>query len=71
MTPLAPLALARLGAIRVALSASDACLRLQRCAPSPPSGGPQAISMAEIQQGRLIQDLTGSWKSAPSTTKPN
>ena len=37
-------------------------LRLPRSAPAPPSGGTQATSAAEIQQGRPIQDLTDSWK---------
>ena len=46
-----------LGAILVPLSAPDACLRLQRCAPSPPSGGLDENRVAEIQQGRPDPNL--------------
>src|SRR3954453_19418340 len=57
MTPLAPLALARLGAILVPLSAPDACLRLQRCAPSPPRGGLQELRVHGIADGELGSDI--------------
>src|SRR4051812_20124118 len=58
MTPLAPLALARSGAILVPLSAPDACLRLQRCAPSPPSGGLQELWVHVAQMGNSPQTST-------------
>ena len=56
MTPLAPLALARSGAILVPLSAPDACLRFQRCAPSPPSGGLQERRVHGIADGELASE---------------
>lgn len=58
MTPLAPLALARSGAIRVPLSAFDACSRLQRCAPSPPSGGLEDIWANEVLNGLFHSGVT-------------
>src|SRR4051812_1946774 len=64
MTPLAPLALARSGAIIVPLSAPDACLRLWRCAPSPPSGGRQELRVPGIADGELASD-PDPWSSSP------
>ena len=64
MTPLAPLALARSGAILVPLSAPDACLRLQRCAASPPSGGLQELRVHGIADGELASD-PDPWSSSP------
>src|SRR5215212_1472032 len=68
--PLASLALARSGAIRVPLSAPDACSRLRPCAASSPSGGLDEKRVAEIQQRRLDPDLTCDQpKSVPVKTK--
>src|SRR4051812_30901445 len=64
MTPLAPLALARSRAILVPLSAPDACLRLWRCAPSPPSGGLQELRVHGIADGELASD-PDPWSSSP------
>src|SRR4051812_29252159 len=64
MTPLAPLALARSRAILVPLSAPDACLRLWRCAPSPPSGGLQELRVHGIADGELASE-PDPWSSAP------
>src|SRR3954452_5914162 len=64
MTPLALLALARSGAILVPLSAPDACLRLWRCAPSPPSGGRQELRVHGIADGGIASDLD-LWSSSP------
>ena len=65
MTPLAPLALARSGAILVPLSAPDACLRLWRCAPSPPSDGLQELRVHGIADGELASEPE-PWSSSRS-----
>ena len=65
MTPLAPLALARSGAIIVPLPAPDLGLRLQRCAPSPPSGGRQELRVHGIADGELASD-PDPWSSSLS-----
>ena len=47
-----------------AASASDACLRLQRCAPSPPSGGPQELRVQGIADGELASE-PDPWSTSP------
>ncbi len=59
MTPLAPLALMRLGAIRVPLSISGRDAARTRCSRQSPSGG-SGIWMCRNQIGR--------WTSAPDPT---
>jgi hypothetical protein len=53
------------GAILVPLSAPDACLRLWRCAPSPPSGGLQELRVHGIADGELASDPE-PWSTSPS-----